>query len=96
MDTAQMATQPDPDRNPNFRRRWGPPPPRRASPQTPGSVQGPDFKNGSSEKENRMIERLLQAAFRLDHQADAELAIGRHAAAERLSHLAAELREAVR
>jgi hypothetical protein len=90
-DAAAMAAQSDPDRNPNFRRRWGPPPERKR-PRTGDTAQRATF-DGSSENDYSYSLHLLQAAFRLDRMADQELAVGRVAQAERLSQHAAELRE---
>ncbi len=89
-----MAAMSDPERNFQFKRWRGPP--KRTSPRTTGIVQGLNFKSGSSDNDNSLIDRLLQAAFRLDRLADAELAVGRVIAAERLAHEAHELREATR
>lgn len=93
MDAARMAAQSDPDRNPQFRRRWSEPPLNRKSPRIAGTIQGLEFKVGSSDKEISLIGRILQLAMRLDRAADAELALGHHLIAERLSRQAAELRE---
>ncbi len=96
MDAARMAAQSGPPHTYHFSRRWQGPPLKRISPRTTGIVQGLKFENGSSEEDNSLTERLLQAACLLDRLADAELAIGRVAAAERLAHEAQALREAVR
>jgi hypothetical protein len=88
-----MAAQSDPDRNPHFRRRWGPPLDR-SGPRIVPTIQRAKTYDSSSENENSLTTRLLQAAFRLDRLADAELALGRAVQAERLSQHAAELREA--
>ncbi len=96
MDAARMALQSDPDKNPNFRRRWSGPPLDRRGPRIVPTIQRPEFEDDSSDMVITSSARLLQAAFRLDRQADAELAIGRHTAAERLAHEAQALREAVR
>jgi len=82
-----------PQSGPKFPRRWDGPPLKLRNPRALPDAQGIDFISGSSESKNTPPTRVLQAAFRLDRQADAELALGRHAAAERLAHLAAELRE---
>jgi hypothetical protein len=96
MDVARMASQSDPLLNPHFRRRWGPPPLKRNRPQPTGIGQGAEFEDCSSTAEDNHTLRLLQAAFRLDRLADAELALGRATAAERLAHEAHALREATR
>ena len=93
-----MAAQSDPDKNPNFPRRWAAPPLKRTSPRPSGIGTGAQYENGThlSERDNSLSFRLLQLAVRLDRRADAELAVGRHDLAEHLSRLAAELREAGR
>ncbi len=92
-----MAAQSDPDRNPNFRRRWSAPPLKRERPRIVGAIPGAQNSFGSSsEIENSKSARLIQWACRLDRIADAELAFGHVAAAERLSAQAAEMREAAR
>jgi hypothetical protein len=93
MDAARMAAMSDPLLNPQFRRRWGPPL-KRISPPPTGIGVGAKFEVSSSEKENTSSARVLQWASQLDRLADAELAVGRVAQAERLAHEAAELREA--
>ncbi len=97
MDAARMAAQSDPERNPNFRRRWSAPPLNRKRPRTVGAIPGAQNSFGnSSEAENSEGARLIQWACRLDRIADAELAFGQVAAAERLSAQAAEMRETAR
>jgi hypothetical protein len=92
MDAARMAAQSDPDRNPNFRRRWGPPLERSGTRVVP-TTRSAKSKDSSSDTDNTRSARLLQWAFRLDRVADAELAVGRFHVAERLAHQAQELRE---
>jgi hypothetical protein len=96
MDAAKMAAQSDPTRNYHFSRRWSPPPLERERPPTSAKVQRAriDLENGSTNK-NSDPARILQWAYRLDRVADAELAFGHVAAAERLSQHAAELRESL-
>jgi hypothetical protein len=91
-DAAAMAAQSDPDRNPHFRRRWGPPD-LRSGPRIVPTIQRAKFEVSSSENMNSAVGCLHQLASRLDRQADYELALGHHTIAERLSRHAAELRE---
>ncbi len=92
-----MAAQSDPDRNPNFRRRWSAPPLKQTRPRIAGTIQGAreDFDNSSNNDHNDAA-RFFQWASRLDRVADYELAHGHADAAERLSQQAAELREVAR
>ena len=93
MDAARFAAMSDPAHNFHFSRGWDEPPPlKRERPRI-----GPTMQRANSEKrisitDNILATRLSQAAFRLDRRAEAELAVGRHVIAERLSHQAAELR----
>jgi hypothetical protein len=70
------------------------PPPKRKRPRTAGTVSGArEVFEGSSDTENSRHSSTFQQAATLDRLADVELQRGYAAEAERLSHLAAALRE---
>jgi hypothetical protein len=94
MDAARMAAMSDPDRNPHFRRRWGPPD-LRSGPRVVATTRNAKTFDSSSGIETTSTPRLHQLASRLDRQADHELTLGHHTIAERLSQHAAELRAVV-
>jgi hypothetical protein len=94
MDAARAAAMADPLENPNFRRRWsGPPGLERKRPAFVPTNNRAEFKAIITTAENTDLARLFQRANRLDRAADAALSFGRHDTAERLSQLAAMLRE---
>jgi hypothetical protein len=94
MDAARAAAMADPLENPSFRRRWsGPPGPTRKRPVLVPTSARAEFQTISNFAENTDLVRLFQREIRMDRAADAALAFGRHDAAERLSRLAAEMRE---
>ncbi len=98
MDAARYAAMSDPARNYHFHRGWDfPPPIKRDRPPIAGTIAGAKNSMGNiSSTENSDGARLIQWACRLDRIADAELAFGHVAAAERLSAQAAEMREVAR
>ena len=98
MDTAHAAEQSWPDRNYQFRRSWSPP--EKRNPALAGTRNGADFviSNGITIPQidltvQRAISCAMRRAARIDRQADLLLSIGRVDAAERLAHIAADLRE---
>ena len=92
---AVLAAMSDPDQTNNLRRRWsGPPLDRSGHRVVATTTRSAKPKDSSSDTINTLSARRLQAAFRLDRLADAELAVGRLAQAERLAHEAQALREA--
>jgi hypothetical protein len=89
-----MAAQSDPTLNYHFRRRWGPPTDRSGLRVVATTTRNAKLKDSSSVTDHSYSQKLLQA-FRLDRLADAELAVGHIAQAERLAHEAQALREAI-
>lgn len=57
MDAARYASMSDPDNNPNFRRRWGPPPLKVKAPPMGGTTRRGDFETISS---NQDIARVFE------------------------------------
>jgi len=102
MDAARAAEMTHRECNPSFNRRWTGPPPKRNNPgRDPGVVIGKLKLNSESafgtpeRSAQRAIEAALRHAARMDRLADRLLQLGYHEPAERLSHRAQELREAV-
>ena len=52
MDAARAAEMADPDRNPNFRRRWDVPPLKREAPPVGGTTQRGNFENATISTNN--------------------------------------------
>lgn len=96
MDTARLADQSWPDRNPRFT--WPPDPPNR---KRPGRDTGALSKSKLTDPAHtpaelaaqRAIACAMRRAARIDRVADLLLSVGRVDAAERLSRVAADLRE---
>lgn len=96
-DPARAVGMADPNRNPQFRRRWAEPPPlKRERPRIAGTIQGAQNSfNGSNNIKNNAAGCIIQAANALDRIADIELQRGHTAEAERLAHHAEALRAEV-
>jgi hypothetical protein len=101
MDTARLAEMADPAKNRRFRGPWVDPPRNR---KRPGAAPPAPRARSESITDNvdniraalagqQAVSFALRRAASLDRLADLLLSIGRHTAAERLAHLAAELRE---
>jgi hypothetical protein len=94
MDAARAFDASWPDCNFHFRRGWAEPPPQKRERRPAGGTTGPAKTQGDDDTaEDSLLLRLSQRARCLDQAADAELLLGHHALAERLSRLAADLRE---
>ena len=98
MDTARLAAMSDPAKNYQFRRSWSPP--KRRNPAMAGTIDRADFDISSEISltpidltVQRAIACAMRRAARIDRTADLLLSVGRVDAAERLSRVAADLRE---
>jgi hypothetical protein len=100
-DTAALAEQSDPARNAMFGRRWtGPPAQKRKAPgsDTQGSFEKLNLTDKTTTADlagQRALFKALRHAAEIDRTADLLLALGFGRQAERLSHNAAAIREAV-
>jgi len=93
VDAARAAGMSDPCANYHFSRGWDEPPPlERERPGIAGTMHRANNSGNGNAPEATYSVRLLQVACRIDREADAALALGHTAVAERLSHLAAEMR----
>ena len=94
-DAAHYAEMSWPDRNYHFRRGWAePPPPMKRSWEAAPTTSAAIFVSTITATADTLSSKLIQRAKAWDRAADAELALGHHAAAERLSRLAENAREA--
>lgn len=67
MDAARAAEMADPDRNPNFRRRWDAPPLKREAPPMGGTMQRGNLENATFSKNS--VDRHETKFKRRVHQA---------------------------